>query len=174
MTTDVPARRFATLIAGVPRHTIRCYVDELPCLLEKDVLAALEAAEAEAVPMRHKLQAMHRRAQKAEGLLSRAGYILVAVQGYLKATKSTAPWYLLHNLIGDALGYARRGSARAMWADCHWYSAEQKAATARADAAEAKLARVRKAWPVVRDASGSGGELATAIEEIDAALDGKA
>lgn len=41
MTDMTPTTLAETILRDVRRHTIRLYVDDLPCLLETDVLAAL-------------------------------------------------------------------------------------------------------------------------------------
>jgi len=116
--------------------------------------------------LRLQVQNMHRRAQKAEGLMARTGYILEAIRGYLKARGGSFSWHSTFSMIGTALDHARRGSGRAMSADCHWYLAEK-------DAAKAHVVKLQGAFEKLADAwrrGPTGSQSCSATYDMDAAI----
>jgi hypothetical protein len=131
-----------------------------------EVLERIEEQDRNIGWLRLKVQEMHRRAQKAEGRLSRTGYILEAIRGYLKAKRENAVWHVTFHLIRDAMEHARRGSGRAMWADCHWYHAEKDATKARAAKLQMAFEKLADAW----QRGPTGSRDCSATQEMDAAI----
>ena len=95
-------------------------------------LAASEHASARATQFafQNKLQAMHRRAQKAEGKLSRTYVMLTAVHGYLKA-QGTAGWWMMQH-VKAARRHSRQGSGAYAHVVFGWRQAKVDALKAQA------------------------------------------
>ena len=108
--------------------------------------AAQLAAEAEAATMRLKLQAMHRRAQKAEGLSHRSANqletIMLSVRGGMKPG-AKLPLHSLFHRICAARDHARASSGRAWIEGWHYLWPQLKDAEAERDALRAKVACAR-------------------------------
>jgi len=95
-----------------------------------DLAAKLDDAEANIQWLRLQVQNMHRRAQKAEGKLSRTHVMLTAVHGYLKA-QGTAGWWMMQH-VKAALDHSRQGSGAYARVVFGWRQAEVDALKAQA------------------------------------------
>ena len=149
--TDNP---LAALLRDVPiRGRInagRKCLDEL--VSKKDVLAALTLPDMdEVVKVLERLRSVHS-ATDCEA----AADLITALLSQRAADAARIKWLEANVEAGDLVNGLEKNRA--------------EAAEARIAALTATVERIAKAWPLVRDTDCTGGELAAAIDEIDAAI----
>ena len=95
----------------------------------------------------YKLQAMHRRAQQAEGKMSRTDVLLRSVHGYIKHVHEKKDtnilWYWMRQHLRSAMEHARAGTGRAFSVHFTYYHDQLLDLQAKLAAAEAKLAALQ-------------------------------